>query len=149
MADTALFRQKAPGIMRRLINDFDLEVVHAAGVLGNIGTECDGFRHLHEKGQPEGKGGYGWGQWTGPRRRQFFAWCKENGLEWQTDEANYGFLKHELETTERGAVSALLKTTTLVSAVKAFERNYERAGVPNYASRNRWAQIALDAFNGV
>jgi hypothetical protein len=133
--------------MRKLIDDFDIEVIHAAGILGNIGTECDGFHHLHEIGQPEGRGGYGWGQWTGPRRRLFFAWCEQHGLGWQTDAANYGYLKHELETSERGAISAVLKTSTLVAAVKAFERNYERAGTPNYASRNRWAQIALDTFN--
>lgn len=147
MADTTLFKEKAPGIMRRLMNDFQIELVHAAAILGNLGTECDGFRHLHEIGQPEGKGGYGWGQWTGPRRKDFFAWCKENQLEWESDEANYGFLKHELETSQKGAIVALLKTSDLIAAVKAFERRYEVAGVPNYASRNQWAQIAQDAFN--
>lgn len=148
MADTTLFKKKAPGIMRKLRSDFGIQVVHAAAILGNIGTECDGFHHLHEIGQPDGQGGYGWGQWTGPRRKQFFAWCKQKGLDWQTDEANYGFLKHELKGSESGAISALLKTSQLAAAVKAFERNYERAGAPNYASRNRWAQIALDAFKG-
>jgi hypothetical protein len=147
MSDTALFKEKAPGIMRKLIDDFEIETVHAAGILGNIGTECNGFHNLHEIGQPEGKGGYGWCQWTGPRRRQFFDWCQEQGLEWQTDDASYGFLKHELETSEHGAITAVLRTSTLVDAVKAFERNFERAGTPNYDSRNRWARIALDSFN--
>jgi len=146
MADDTLFKQKAPEIMRRLIDDFDLKDVHAAGILGNIGTECDGFRHLHELGQPEGKGGYGWGQWTGPRRKEFFNWCEKEGLKWETDDANYGFLKHELETAEKNAIAAVLKTSTLERAVEAFERNYERAGVKNYESRNKWARIALSAF---
>jgi hypothetical protein len=132
--------------MRKLMQDFDIEVVHAAGVLGNLGHECNGFQTLHEIGQPEGKGGYGWAQWTGPRRRQFLGWCDEHNLNWKSDEANYGFLHFELSGPEKGAIAAILKTSTLASAVKAFERNYERAGTPNYESRNKWGAIALDAF---
>lgn len=147
MANDTLFRQKAPVVMRYLIEDFDLEVVHAAGILGNIGQECGGFQYMHEIGQPEGKGGYGWAQWTGPRRKAFFAWCQEKHLDWHSDEANYGFLKYELINTEKSAIPALLKTATLAAAVKAFERNYERAGTPNYKARTQWATTALDAFN--
>ena len=148
MANDTLFKQKAPEIMRRLIDDFDLENVHAAGILGNIGHECAGFHHLHEVGQPENKGGYGWGQWTGPRRKEFFAWCQKKGLDRESDEANYGFLKHELETSEKNAIAAVLKTSELEEAVEAFERNYERAGVKHYESRKKWARIALSAFKG-
>lgn len=147
MANTDLFKQKAPVVMRSLIDDFELEVVHAAGILGNIGQECGGFHYLREIGQPEGKGGYGWAQWTGPRRKTFLQWCQNNGLDWQSDQGNYGYLKDELINTEKSAIPALLKTTTLVAAVKAFERNYERAGTPNYKARNQWATIALAAYN--
>src|SRR4051794_30994903 len=105
MVDTTLFRQKAPGVMKKLMEEFDLEDFHAAGVLGNLGTECAGFHILHEIGQPEGKGGYGWFQWTGPRRKSFFKWCGEQKLDWQSDEANYGYLSHELRTEYRSAIS--------------------------------------------
>ena len=132
--------------MSNLMDDFELDDIQAAGILGNIGHECAGFHYLHELGQPEGRGGYGWAQWTGPRRRAFFDWCDRNGLEWQTDEANYGYLRHELETSERSAIAALLKTARWEDAVMAFERNFERAGVPHYASRKQWAEIALAAF---
>lgn len=80
------------------------------------------------------------------RRRSFFAWCDERGLDWRSDEANYGYLSHELHTTYASAVSAVLKSSTLAGAVRAFERNFEKAGMPNYASRDRWAGNALDAF---
>ncbi len=143
-----IFREKAPGIMRQLMDDFELNVIQAAAILGNIGHECDGFRHMHEIGQPEGQGGYGWAQWTGPRRRAFFAWCQEAQLDWETDDANYGFLKHELETSERGAITALLRTSRLEDGVRAFERNFERAGTPRYELRNQWATLALSVFNG-
>ena len=147
--DTTKFRSMAPGIMQRLIADFELTDFQSAGILGNIGTECMGFHAMHELGQPDGKGGYGWGQWTGPRRQQFFDWCDNNGLDWESDDANYGFMAHELKTSECGAISALLKTTALDAAVVAFERNYERAGVPNYDSRESWGKIALDAYQSI
>lgn len=147
MVDRTRFKHKAPGIMQMLMDDFEITEVQAAGVLGNIGTECAGFHHLHEIGQPEGKGGYGWAQWTGPRRKQFFHWCEQHGLNWQSDEANYGFLKHDLEGPYHKTISALHKAHTLKAAVRAFERNYEAAGVKNYEDRDEWARIALDAFN--
>jgi hypothetical protein len=74
-------------------------------------------------------------------------WCTDHNLEWTGDRANFGFLEFELKTSQSDAISALLKTSTLEGAVQAFERNFERAGVPNYPSRIRWAQIAMDAFN--
>lgn len=132
--------------MGQLMEDFDLTDVQAAGILGDLGHECGGFHFLHELGQPENKGGYGWAQGTGPRRIAFFNWCQEHQLDWHTDEASYGFLKHELETSERVAIPAVSKTSNLEDAVRAFERNYERAGVTNYRSRIGWAQIALSAF---
>ena len=58
----ALFRLKAPHIMAQLQSDFDLSYTQAAGIMGNIGYECGGFHQLHEIGQPEDKGGYGWAQ---------------------------------------------------------------------------------------
>ena len=69
----ALFRDKAPGVMRALIADFDLAVGDAAAVLGNLGHECGGFRLMQEQKPtvPGSRGGYGWAQWTGPRRRKF------------------------------------------------------------------------------
>ena len=36
MADDALFKQKAPQVMRKLIDDFELKDFQAAGVFGNM-----------------------------------------------------------------------------------------------------------------
>jgi len=147
MTHDSKFRLEVPAFMRQLMSDFQLRDFHAGGVFGNIGHECAGFTILHELGQPDGQGGYGWAQWTGPRRVQFMGWCTEHKLEWTSDRANFGFLEHELKTSQSNAISALLKTSTLEAAVQAFERNFERAGVPNYPSRIKWALIAMDAFN--
>jgi hypothetical protein len=146
MADDTLFRLKAPEFMRQLIADFNLKDIHAAAIFGNIGHECAGFTILHEVGQPEGQGGYGWAQWTGPRRVEFLNWCTTHNWQYTDDVANFSFLELELKTSQKNAIGALLETSTLEDAVMAFERNFERAGVTNYPSRNRWASIALDAF---
>lgn len=144
-----VFRAKAPGIMRRLLRDFAISVDDAAAIVGNLGHECAGFTKLQEinpvvKGS---KGGYGWAQWTGPRRRAFENWCKERKLGVASDTGNYGFLVAELRGPEKKAIPAVVAAGTLAAKVKAFERAYERAGVTHYASRNRWAALALDAWH--
>jgi Phage tail lysozyme len=146
MSDETMFRAKAPVFMDQLITDFGFKDFQAAAVFGNIGHECAGFMILHEIGQPEGEGGYGWAQWTGPRRVSFFRWCSDHHLNKEADEANFGFLEFELRTSQSDAVAALLKCPDLASSVNAFERNFERAGVPNLPSRNSWAEIALEEF---
>lgn len=143
-----LFRQKAPGVMQDLMDDFGLTLDQAAGVLGNIGVECAGFRTMQEiKPIVAGsKGGWGWCQWTGPRRRAFEAWCKANGFDNLSDDAaNYGFLKHELETTEKNALKHLRKTLSLRDATRSFMEKFERPGIKHFDRRLNWAREALKA----
>jgi len=142
-----VFRAKAPGVMQQLIADFDFTDFQAAGILGNIGHECLGFTKLQEiHPVGGGRGGYGWCQWTGPRRRAFEAWAAQEGLPLDSDEANYGFLKRELETTEHATVPAVKRASTLEDAVLAFQTKFERPGVPHPAPRVTWGRLALDAF---
>lgn len=145
---TELFASKAPWIMTLLMRDFSLSLDDAAAILGNLGHECGGFTLMQEqkpivKGS---RGGYGWAQWTGPRRKAFEAYCARNRLAPDSDRANYGWLFVELSTSEKGAIPALKRAGTLGDKVKAFEQSFERAGVKHYASRNRWAARALDAY---
>lgn len=146
---SALFTRKAPPIMRKLMADFpawgELDV---AAVLGNIGGETGGFKLMQEVKPlvPGSRGGYGWCQWTGPRRRAFEAWCKEQRLSVDSDAANYGFLRHELKTSERKAIAAVAAAGTLEAKTIAFERSFERAGIPHHESRIRWARLALKAY---
>ena len=143
------FAVKAPRIMSKLMDDFGLTGTQAAGILGNIGHECDGFRLFQEvKPIGGGRGGFGWAQWTGPRRDAFEAFCRQQGLSPISDAANHGFLKRELETTHKAAVQAVKGTSTLAKAVREFERIFERAHPDHkhFESRDRWAQRALDGF---
>jgi hypothetical protein len=148
MATPAMFDRKAPQIMRDLMSDLSLSVEDAAAILGNAGHESAGLATLQEiKPTVAGsRGGYGWFQWTGPRRRDFEAWAKAKGLSPASDEANYGFLLHELKTTEKAAIPALKAAVGLEAKVKAFEAKFERSGVKHYPSRLAYAKRALAAF---
>lgn len=143
-----LFKIKAPGIMRSLINDFEVTEEQAGGVLGNVGLECAGFRHMQELKPSSGRGGWGWCQWTGPRRRAFESWCKDQGhTDLTSDDANYGFLKHELKTTEKRALEHLKKTETLSEATRSFMSKFERPGVEHFERRLKWAELALAEYD--
>lgn len=144
----SLFTEKAPRIMRLFMQDFSLSDESAAAILGNIGHECGGFQLMQElKPTVKGsRGGYGWVQWTGPRRRAYEAYCARAKLNPASDEANYAYMFVELTSTEKGAITALKNAVGLPAKVKAFENSYERAGVKHYPSRIKYAEQALAAF---
>jgi hypothetical protein len=146
-ADDALFVEKAPKIMTDLMADFALNDVQAASIVGNIGHECMGFRAMQElkpTGQ-DGRGGLGWCQWTDTRRTAFEQFASGHGLDVTSDEANYGFLKQELNSATYKPVLGMLSQTDLEAAVEAFERKFEVAALAtvNYPNRTRYAEIAL------
>lgn len=148
---TTKFERICRTYMPRLINDVGVTVLDAAAVFGNGGHESGGFKKLQEinptvKGSA---GGYGWFQWTGPRRRNFMAFCKENNLKPADDEANYLFLIHELKGPEKATLKALAKANTLDTKVVAFELAFERAGIKHYDSRKSWALKALHAYEAI
>lgn len=146
-ADT-LFKQKAPWIMGKLLGDFPIVVDDSGAIVGNLGHECLGFTKLQEmkpvvKGS---RGGYGWPQWTGPRRRAYEAYCKRNDLDPASDKANYAYLFIELKGSERKAIPATVAADGLNNKVIAFEKSFLRAGVKHYPSRQLWARKAMTAY---
>ena len=141
------FVEKAPVIMQHLLRDFpQLKDFHAAGVLGNIGRETGGFRLMQEVRPKKGRGGLGWLQWTGDRRKKFEAFCVPPIPGTETNEGNYAFMRHEMKGDERPAFDAFAATTNLASATAIFMSRYERPGVPALEERQDWARKALDAF---
>ena len=148
MAQYETFRATAPGVMTLLMQDFGLDETSAAAILGNLGHESNGFTNLQEirptvKGS---RGGYGWAQWTGPRRRDFEAYCDRNKLSPSSNKANYGFLFTELKGDEKAAIPAVKNAVGLEAKVIAFEKAFLRAGIKHYPSRHEWAMRALVAF---
>jgi uncharacterized protein (TIGR02594 family) len=145
----ATFIVKAPQVMRDLMRDLPgLTAIQAAGILGNIGRECAGFTKFFQVGLPPGTAGCGWCQWDGPRREAFKQWAAGQNLDWQTDQANYGYLLFELNNTEKTALRNLKQQTSLEAAVTQFEEDFERAGVVAAADRIRYGTLALTAFTG-
>ncbi|MDP4021402.1 phage tail tip lysozyme [Methylobacterium sp. NEAU 140] len=132
----------------RLMADLDLLEHHAAGILGNAGHESDGLRRLQEMRPvvPGSRGGWGWFQLTGPRRRAMEAWCRAARLDPASDAANYGYLLVELRGPEAAALAALRRAATLEAATERFMRAFERPGVPHLARRVAWARRALAAL---
>ncbi len=139
----ALFDAKVPVFGPRLMHDLGVKDIHAAAVFGNAGQESGGFLHMQELHPVSGRGGWSWFQWTGPRRLDFERWALDHGHGIADDEAAYGFLVHELRTTEAGALRGLKRTTTLHAATETFALLYERPGVLALDNRVKWAGRAL------
>lgn len=144
-----LFTDKAPRIMASLLADFTmLDIEDAAAIVGNLGHESGGFKSLQELKPvvPGSRGGYGYAQWTGPRRRAYEAYCARNKLDPKSDKANYAFLFVELKGSEKRAIPAVHSEAGLNAKVVAFEKAFLRAGVKHYASRQKYAAEALAAW---
>lgn len=135
-------------LMADLMRDFGLTRAQAAGIVGNLDHESGGFRTLQEINPTVrgSRGGYGYAQWTGPRRRAFEKWARANGLDMRSYEANYGFLKYELtSTSEKRAIAKIRRTTNPTDAAIVFEDSFLRAGIPHLSSRikraQKWAEV--------
>lgn len=116
-------------LMSDLQKELNLNPVIASGIVGNLHYESGGFKTLQEikplvKGS---RGGYGYAQWTGPRRKEFEKWSAENGLNPSSYQANIGFLVHELKNTNEGNVLKLLQNAkTPEEAAKIFSDQFLR-----------------------
>jgi hypothetical protein len=142
------YKTKSVWLIGKLIADFKLTDFQAAGICGN------GYQESMLQPVLENDGivttptrGIGWFQWTGPRHTAFVNFCSGANLDWHTDDAEYGFLKHELQTDHAFVLGHLRPTTTLADATAVFEKFYEGAGVVQMAHRLTGAQIALDAWH--
>ena len=137
-----IFEEKVHYIRPKLIADFDFSVMDADAIIGNGAHETGGFLHFQEISPTVAgsRGGFGWFQWTGSRRRAFEAYCLRNKLDPFSDKANYGWLWVELTGPEKKAVAAVKRAKGLAAKVKAFEKSFERAGIKHHASRIMWAE---------
>ena len=139
-------KQKAGNLVLKLQKDLGLTKTQAAAVAGNFMHESGGFKHMQEISPTAGRGGYGWAQWTGPRRKNFEAYVAANGLDARSDEANYGFFIHEISNDpyEKAQFQKWKETPyeSVDSAAMGFDKYYERSGVKSYESRIEYAKQA-------
>ena len=149
------WEERGGWVVKRLAADFNLQPFQAAGIVGNLGFESAGFTKLHEVRQPEGYGGYGWAQWTWPRRLKFLYYAQSLVLDWRSDEANYGYLVAELRGSQRNTIVQVGATTDLARAVWSVGQTYERPGgtsgsnLPGYDGRLKYARRALAGAGAV
>lgn len=125
-------------LMGDLQETFGITKAQAAGIVGNLDYETGGFKYLQEIKPivPGSKGGRGFAMWTGPRRKDFEAWAKENNLDPDSYEASFGFLVHEVQNTSEGRfMEDLEKTNTPEEAARVFSNQYLRPGKPNINQR--------------
>lgn len=139
------FGSIGPRIARDLQHDFGLTPTQAAGIVGNLGHESNGFRTYQESRPIRGTGGVGWAQWSFDRRDAFENHVKTNKLNPTSYAANYGFLKQELQGPYKNAITAVQQTQTVEDATKAFEKTFEKANKKyvNYPSRYQYANQVL------
>lgn len=139
-----IFTDKVQKYLPRLMKDLSITRIQACGIFGNIGGETGGFTALQEK-NPTVKGsagGYGWLQWTGPRRKKYFAWAKTKGFNVADDETNYQYLVYETLNDESASLVSLKKTTTIEASTETFMLKNLRPGIPNLKGRINWANKA-------
>jgi hypothetical protein len=147
-----MFSEKVKFLMPKLQKDLKITKEQAAGIIGGLAAETGGFRHMQElKPIGRGRGGWGWAQWTGQRRRTFE---KKFGVGNRSDEANYGMLVHELKNDPYWSkeLTRIKKAKTVAAASRAFTgsaregRGYLRPGAEHYAESEIWAKKALQIF---
>jgi Phage tail lysozyme len=141
------YKTKAVWLIDQLAQHFQFQPFQGAAVAGNAYQESMLTATLEEDGiVTSPTRGIGWFQWTGPRHVAFMAWCSGAKLDWTSDAAEFGFLKHELLTSYVTLPAKMRATTTLVQATEVFEEYYEKAGVVAMNHRITGAQIALAAW---
>ena len=148
------YRDTSRRLVDDLMKDFDLTKVQAAALVGNLAQETGEFKFLQEK-KPTVKGsrgGYGFAQWTGPRRKAYENWAEENGLDVNTYEANYGYLKEELENVQKGTIESmgiktienLKKMDDIEDATQYVSEYFLRPGIPHMDKRKDYAKEILE-----
>lgn len=137
-----------PAIAQQMVHDlqrdFGIPQHIAVGVVGQLAGETGGFQELQEKNPtvPGSRGGGGYAQWTGPRRKQFEAFASDGGADVNSYQANYQFLRNELANTSEGGVLDKLKNAPdAKTAGRIFTDNFLRPGKPNYAGRDHWTDM--------
>lgn len=134
-------------LMQDLMRDFHLTRQQASGIVGNLAYESGGFRSMQEADPmvPGSRGGWGYAQWTGPRRRNFEAFAASRGLDPSSYDANYGFLAHELSTDHAYSLNHLRSAGTPHEAAVAFADHYEYPDA-EHAHMDRRKQLSKNVY---
>ena len=93
-------------IYRYLTEELGLCSAAAAGIMGNVMIEC-GFDPSMEVIDTNNKPSFGIMMWNGPRYEALKKWCEENGFDKTDPKGQMGYLKWELENTEKASYASM------------------------------------------
>ncbi len=124
--------------IRQFFENKGLSKEQVAGIMGNFQVEAPGFDPSQR--QHGGGPGFGIAQWEGSRKRDLFKYAAEHGMPADDLNTQLNFAWHELQTTHKGALKALMQSHTVEQATNVFERKFEAAGKPNMPARLAAAQ---------
>ena len=134
-----------------LTEELELCPAAAAGIMGNVMIEC-GFDPDLEVIDTNDKPSYGLMMWNGSRYESLKKWCAENGYEKSDPEGQLGWLKWELNNTEKKAYRLMKEIpNTIEGAARAailWASDFERCTRTSYGLRvyyalnNYWQKYA-------
>ena len=110
-------QQRAELERSRLQRDLNLTPEQSAGFAGVL--QGEGLTTGNEVGKAPGTGGFGIGQWTGSRRKQFFAWAQAQGLNPNSYETQQQFLEQDLQNNYPQVLQNLRNAKTPEEAARA------------------------------
>ena len=144
------FASAAPNLITRVQAAFpQFTPEQAAGIVGTFGAESGG-QAVNEVNPlvPGSRGGFGFAQWTGPRRVAFEQFAQANNLDPKSTDANIAFFANEFAQPQYDAVrAAVARARTPEEAAQAFQ-TYETGGAPSLAgAAMRYPPAARIAFN--
>lgn len=126
---------------------FGLNDFQAAALVGNFDHETGGFTMPEELNPvvPGSKGGAGWAQWTGKRRKKFEGFVKKNNLDINSYEANFGFFIQEVQNDPYfiKIIEQLEKTKNIDEATEVFSDGYLKPGIPKMNLRKKKSRLYL------
>ena len=120
----------------------------AAGIIGNLMQESGVNPKSKQLGGGPGRGIMQWGTGAGSGGRwdALVAWAASSGKDpWALDTQVQWMMK---EMRSYGTYNRLKGVTDVKKAVEIFEKEMEKAGVPNYPRRYQYAADALASFGG-
>lgn len=124
-----------------------LEDFQAAAIVGNLAHETGDFKFMQELDPvvPGSRGGLGFAQWTGPRRKAFEAWSSQNNLNVNSYEANFGFMIHEIQSDPYYSkiIERLGNTKNIDEATEVFSKGYLKPGIPKMNLRKKKSRVYL------
>jgi hypothetical protein len=116
-----------------LVTKYGLTRDQAVGAVGGMGFESGNFKTLQEQPSQynnwgQNRGGYGYAQWTGPRRDGFEQFTTNKNLDPSSYEANEGYMDHELDTSHKYVIPIMRQQVGVPNSTQAWQTHYE--GMP-------------------